>query len=608
MHAADEPYPPIADYALLSDCHCTALVGRSGSIDWCCMPRMDSESCFGRLLDWRKGGHFRIAPQAGDCRVTRDYRDATLILDTEFASDNAAVRVTDCFVMSDQPQLYGRYCLLRVVEGLRGRMPLAIDIQPRFDCGEIIPHVTDVGDGLYTAFGSNKGLVIQSDCPLDVRHTRELHARPTVAQGERIHLALRFEAPEALDGLAAALRAERLDVDTLLAQTQDWWHGWMAALAPARRGDRQIVRSALVVKALTFERTGAVIAAATSSLPEAIGGNRNWDYRYSWIRDSVFATRALYALGFSREASRFSRFIERSAAGSAEQLQLMYAVDGKRRLPELELDELEGWRGSRPVRLGNRAAQQTQLDSYGGLLELTWMAHDAAHDITPDYWDFLSESADVVCRRWREPDHGIWEFRSAAHHFVHSKAMCWAALHRAVGLAERRGCPVPLHWHENLHAIRDAVETRGYDPRRGIFIQAFERNYPDSALLLLPRFRFVDYRDPRMLRTVDAICAGLERDGLLLRYAVPDGLNGSEGAFLPCTFWLVECLAKQGRRERALVYYGRAMECANDLGLFAEEYAAALGEPLGNFPQVLTHVSQINARLALDEDTPPAEC
>lgn len=601
MHRSDDPYPPISDYALLSDCHCTALVCRSGSIDWCCMPRMDAESCFGRLLDWRQGGHFRIAPALDDYHVARDYRKATLILDTEFSTDDAAVRVTDCFVTADAPAIAGRYCLLRVVEGLRGELPLAIDVVPRFDCGEIIPHIEAVGDGLYTAFGSNKGLVFQSDCPLEVVRTGELRARPTLRQGERLHIAVRFEAPERVADLAEELRVRHLDTEALLRSTEDWWHDWIGNLSATYRDDRQVTRSALVVKGLTFERTGAVIAAATTSLPESIGGNRNWDYRFSWIRDSVFATRALYGLGFSREAGRFSRFIERSAAGSAEQLQLMYAVDGKRRLPEIELGELEGYRGSRPVRLGNRAAQQTQLDSYGGLLELTWMSHGADDEIAPGYWGFLVESADVVCRRWQEPDHGIWEFRSDAYHFVHSKAMCWAALHRAIELAERRGCAVPLIWRENLHAIRDAVDTRGYDPERGIYVQAFERNYLDSALLLLPRFEFVDYRDPRMVRTVDALCSGLHSDGLLLRYAGPDGLVGREGAFLPSTFWLVECLARQGRRERALEYYERAMNCANDVGLFAEEYDRTLDEPLGNFPQVLTHVSQINARIALQD-------
>ena len=594
-------YPPISDYALISDCHCAALVCLSGSIDWCCMPRMDADSCFGRLLDWQQGGYCRIAPDNEDYQVERRYHDDTLVLTTEFETATGRFSVTDFFIMSDDPEAYSQYCLMRIVVGLRGQSRVRIDVAPRFDYGSIIPHVAEWREGVYTAVGSNNGLLIQSDFPLRVERARSLEATRELAEGERISLAVRFEAPEALSELAERVADKGYDPDGSLRTTEHWWHDWIARTPAPYRDDRQVLRSLLVVKGLTFERTGAVVAAATTSLPESIGGDRNWDYRFSWIRDSVFAFRALHPLGFSREANRFGTFIERSAAGSAEQLQIMYGVDGNRRLTEIELDWLEGYRGSRPVRIGNRAYHQTQLDSYGELLELAWIAHGSEGAIAPNYWEFLCELADTVCRRWREPDHGIWEFRTGACHFVHSKASCWVALDRAVRLAKQRDYPAPEHWQEQAEAIRAAIDEHGYDHERGIFIQGFDRNYLDAAVLLLPRFGYLDYDDPRMLRTVDALCSGLERDGLLMRYDSPDGLVGHEGTFISCTFWLVECLARQGQRERAEGYYERAMGCANDLGLFSEEYAVDERRPLGNFPQVLTHVSQLLARMALEE-------
>ena len=596
-----DPYPPISDYALISDCHCIALVGRSGSIDWCCMPRMDADSCFGRLLDWGQGGYCRIAPDADDYRVERRYHDDTLVLSTQFETETGRFSVTDFFIMSDDPEAYSQYCLMRIVEGIRGRSKVCIDIAPRFDYGSIIPHVAEWSTGVYTAVGSNNGLLIQADFPLHVEHARALQATRGLAEGERISIAIRFEAPEALSTLAERVDGEDYDAIGSLRTTEQWWRDWVDRTPAPYRDDRQVLRSLLVVKGLTFDRTGAVVAAATTSLPESIGGDRNWDYRFSWIRDSVFAVRALYPLGFSREANRFRAFIERSAAGSAEQLQIMYGVDGNRRLTEIELEWLEGYRCSVPVRIGNRAHHQTQLDSYGELLELAWISRGGERDIAPNYWDFICELADTVCHRWQEPDHGIWEFRTGAYHFVHSKASCWVALDRAIRLAEHRDYAVPRHWHEQAEAIRAAIDEHGYDHDRGVFIQGFDRNYLDASVLLLPRFGYLDYSDPRMLRTVDALCSGLERDGLLLRYDSPDGLAGHEGTFISCTFWLVECLARQGRRERAEKYYARAMGCANDLGLFSEEYDADTRRLLGNFPQVLTHVSQLLARMALEE-------
>jgi GH15 family glucan-1,4-alpha-glucosidase len=362
-----------------------------------------------------------------------------------------------------------------------------------------------------------------------------------------------------------------------------------------------VLRSATVLKALTQARTGAIAAAATTSLPEAPAGPRNWDYRASWVRDSVFALRSLAELGYTAEADGFRRFVQRSAAGSAQELQIMYGLGGERRLVELTLD-LEGYGGARPVRIGNAAAHQHQHDVYGELLDLAWAWHQRGKTPGADDWRFLSELVNAAADCWTTPDHGIWELRGHPRHLVHSKVMCWVALDRGLRLATDLGFPAPVErWTAGRAAIRATVERRGYDPARGVFTQAFDRPELDAALLLLPAVGFVAWDDPRMLRTVEAVRRELEVDGLLWRYRAPDGLEGAEGAFVACTFWLAECLARQGRAAQARAAFARASATANDLGLFAEEFDPATGALLGNFPQALTHLSHITAAVALAE-------
>jgi GH15 family glucan-1,4-alpha-glucosidase len=347
------------------------------------------------------------------------------------------------------------------------------------------------------------------------------------------------------------------------------------------------------------------VAAPTTSLPEAPGGSRNWDYRFSWIRDSSFAVRSLVELGYESEADGFRRFVERSAAGNAGDLQIVYGVGGERRLSELELPKLEGYRGARPVRAGNAAATQLQLDVFGELLDLAWRWHERGHSPDDDYWRFILELCNAAARLWTEPDRGIWEVRGRPLHFVHSKAMCWVALDRGLRLAEASARAAPVkRWTLARDRIRRAIETKGYDRDRGVFVRSFGMKTMDASLLLLPTAGFVDHDDPRMIRTTDQIRKELDRDGLLLRYKGADGLRGKEGAFLACSFWLAECYAHQGRYDEARVVFDRTVSTGNDLGLFSEEFDVATGEMLGNFPIGLTHLSHIAAAVAMAEHQP----
>lgn len=593
-------YPPLADYAIIGDCHSAALVSRQGSIDWCCLPRFDSDSCFGRLLDWDRGGHFAIAP-VGRFVVERRYLPRSLMLETTFRCGANQARLIDFFAMRRGGREHPRRELVRLVQGVTGRMRFRVEIAPRLDFGEVRPWVQRLNDSAYGAVGSNTGLLIVGDVPLALAGEHDLCGEFEVAKDERRHLALRFIEPERMRE-APAQPHEEDALERHQRETLRWWHEWTAKISHPQQANPRIVRSAIVLKALTDAPTGAIVAAPTTSLPEHAGGERNWDYRFSWIRDSVFTVHSLAELGCEAEADGFRRFIQRSAAGSAEQLQVLFAVDGKRRLPEITLDQLEGWRGSRPVRIGNAAAAQFQSDMYGLLLELAWRWSGRGNAPSAAYWSFLQELVEVAIDKWRLPDFGFWEIRSAPRHFVHSKVMCWAAVHYGIVLAQRHRLRAPLQrWRRARDEIRRAIETQGVDARRNIFVSSFGSRHVDAALLLLPTVGFVAFDDERMVRTTRAIQRELGRDGLILRYRTRDGLRGPEGLFVACTFWLVENLARQGRVAEATETFTRAEACANDLGLFAEEYAVKGRELLGNFPQGLTHLAHISAALALQE-------
>lgn len=593
--ADGERYQAIADYALISDSNSAALVSRAGSIDWCCIRRMDSGSCFGRLLDREKGGFCSVAPKGGANDTSRRYLEGTLVLETTFEAEGGEARLIDCYALPADPEHPYRQ-ILRVVEGISGYVELEMEIAPRFDYGAVAPWLRQEGVGVYSAIGGNDGLIISGDASLSPAGQHDLRSTVGVHPGERVRLSIMSVSPEKLDqGPREVSDAD--EVDRRLDATIQRWRKWSSDLrfdGPYRPG---VLRSALVTKALMNDLTGAVAAAPTTSLPEVPGGEMNWDYRYAWIRDSFFSVRSLAEVGFEAAADRFRRFIERSAAGSAESLQLMYGLGGERRLTEEKLDYLEGYRGARPVRVGNAAAGQLQLDMYGELLELSWRWHRRGNSPDDDYWRFLLELVDAAAERWSEPDQGIWEMRGDPQHFVHSKVMCWATLDKGLRLAEECMRKAPeRRWGKVRREIREAIESEGYDEDRGVFTQTFGSEDLDAALLLLPRVDFIGYRDGRMLRTTDAIREGLDDDGLLKRYRSGDT---REGAFLACSFWLAECLAHQGRTEDAEAVFDRTLATANDLDLYSEEYDTQARQLLGNFPQGLTHLSHISAAVAL---------
>jgi GH15 family glucan-1,4-alpha-glucosidase len=592
------PYPPIRDYAFISDCHASALVGRNGSIDWCCMPRFDSSPVFGRLLDWERGGNCSVTP-VHEFSSSRRYVDGTLVLATLFETDNGEAELFDCFTTRPGGAKAPYRQLLRTFEGKRGRTTLRIEIAPRFDYAEVRPWIRHHGPALYSAIGGNDALVISCDHEFDVVDGHTLVAECSVRPGERVRLQIRYVAPEDIDPTPPEpSTAEQLD--ERLDATIQWWQRWASKTTIKGAYAPDAVRSALVLKGLTHAPTGAVVAAATTSLPEAIGEERNWDYRYSWIRDSHFAVRSLAQLGWHAEADGFRRFVERSAAASVDSLQIMYGVGGERRLTELLLDGLDGYRGSRPVRVGNAAARQLQFDVFGDLLDLSWQWHERGSSPDDDYWRFLVSVVNFVAENWRKPDRGIWETRGRPKHFVYSKAMCWVTLARGIALAEQCMRTAPIErWIAERDELRSTLDRDGFNEKRNTFTQALKGRSLDASVLLLPAFGVVAYDDPRMVGTVDAIRAELTDGVFVRRYTTSDSLRGHEGTFLPCTFWLAECLAMQRRVGDAQEVFDAALAAANDLGLFSEEFDEKEQLALGNFPQALTHLSHITAAFAL---------
>jgi GH15 family glucan-1,4-alpha-glucosidase len=592
--------PRIEDYALVADGHTAALIHRGGSIDWFCPRRLDTGSVFGRLLDLDRGGYLALAPCEPEGDPERDYLEGTLVLCTTWTARGGRARVFDLLTVDPDDSATPLGQLVRVVEGIEGEVEFDVHVAPRFDYGEATPWLYDAPDGTHYALAGDDALVIACHDRLSRHDAYELSGRFTVAAGQRVHLEARRIPPEALDDDPPPRPTPPAELDQRLDDTVAWWREW-SRQAQLPQTDREgVLRSALVLKALTNPRSGAIAAAATTSLPES-GDGRTWDYRYAWVRDAVFGVRSLAELGFHDAADAFRSFVQRSAAGHADELLIAYGLGGERRMPEIEVESLRGWRGIGPVRVGNAAFAQRQHDVLGQLLDLAWHWHERGHSPDDDLWVFISEMVDRAASDWRLPDRGIWEWRDGPRHFTHSKVMCWVALDRGIRLARDIGRDAPLdRWSTARDELRAEIEARAYDPRQGVFTQVFGDLELDAALLRMPAVGFIDAGDERMVRTADAIAAQLGEDGLVRRYRADDGQPGREGAFLPCAFWLAECLASQGRTAEARERFERALGARNDVGLFTEEYDVEAGEARGNVPQALTHFSHVLAALAID--------
>ena len=592
---------PIAEYALLSDCRSAALVHRSGSVDWLCFPRYDAPSIFGRLLDDR-AGHWSIHVP-GTTAIRRRYLDGTLVLETEFETPAGRLTLTDALAVGPNErghELGARspHALLRRAECTAGTVELEVEYAPRPDYGRVQPALRGVSGGVL-ATSDRSGLLLSSAVPYALEGG-SARVRVTLRAGESLAFALQFQPAE---GEACWTEEE---VEGRLRETIAAWRSWSSLHQRYDGPWRELVHlSGRVLQGLTYQPTGAIVAAPTTSLPEAVGGSRNWDYRYTWIRDASLTLEALWVAACPDEAQQFFDFLAGAAVRQLRDegdLQIMFGVGGERDLSERVLPHLTGWRDSRPVRIGNGAWNQRQLDVYGELLSAVHRLRDQIGVFTPDTASFLADVADTALRRWQEPDHGIWEIRDEPRHFLHSKLMCWVALDRAVDLASSIGADGDRlsRWQEGRDQIRAAILEQGWSEEAGAFTQTFGGETLDASTLLIPIVGFLPADDPRVRATVEAIAERLsDPHGLVYRYRAADGLKGEEGPFLLCTFWLAHALALGGEVERAREAFERAAAFVNDLGLLAEEVDGATGELLGNFPQAFSHVGLVNAAWAI---------
>ncbi|MBJ6764630.1 glycoside hydrolase family 15 protein [Myxococcaceae bacterium JPH2] len=583
----------ITDYALLGDCHSAALVGRDGSIDWACFPRFDSPAVFCRILDPRHGGSFGVAPE-GRFQSTRGYVEDTNVLVTTFTTPRGVLELTDCMPVYPGggmgTHVGTRHALLRRVRCLRGAVRVRCVVAPRFEYGAFTPRFRLTSSRTAEVVGGADALWVSSTHALSACEA-SLRARWELRAGDEAWVEAAWTR-----SFIERSTADAPDRDAFrqhLEDTLTFWRTWIARCVYTGEHTRAVRRSALTLKALTYAPTGALVAAPTTSLPEEPGGVRNWDYRYTWIRDSSLVLSSLLALGYRDEADAFRFWMRRTSAGRAVDMQIMYGIRGHRMLPEVELPHLAGYRGSRPVRVGNGAVKQLQLDVFGEFLEVAWLYARAGGPVTKTNWDFLSGLVEEVIHRWRLPDQGLWEVRDVPRHFVHSKLLCWVAVDRGVRLAKARGLPAPLfRWTREREQLRRYLLECARD---GWFPQAEGMDAADASTLLVPALGFLPVEDPRVVRTVQVVRERLEHDGLLRRYLGPDGLDGSEGAFLLCSFWLVDVLAHSGHRDEAEALLSRLLSLSNDVGLYAEEAMPGTGEPMGNFPQAFTHMALVSS-------------
>jgi GH15 family glucan-1,4-alpha-glucosidase len=598
-HSHEPAYRPIGDYALVGDSRSAALVSSTGSIDWLCWPQFDSPSIFAALLDARRGGRFTIAP-VEPFAATRRYAGDTAVLETTFRTATGVARLTDLMPVASEGQRSGElwpdHELLRRVECLAGAVEIEVLYDPRPDYGRMVPRLTD-----QQAFGlvcEHRGQVIalRSEIPLATGLDPGARGRARLRAGETRTLSVTYDRwlPIVLAPLGGAA-ADRI------ARSREWWEDWMRGCRYEGSYADAVRRSAITLKLLTYAPSGAVVAAPTSSLPEDIGGIRNWDYRYCWLRDASLTLRAFDDLGFAMESEAFFSWLLHATRLTWPDLQVLYDVYGEARIPESILDHLEGYAGSAPVRVGNAAVDQLQLDTYGEVIDAAWRYVERGGRLDRTTARTLAGLGDTVVRRWREPDEGIWEPRSGRQHHTHSKAMCWVALDRLVRLCERRHVQArAARFARERDAIREAIEARGYSTRLGSYVSIFDTEALDASLLLLSLMGYADPRSARMRRTVARVRERLGTNGLLYRYLdEEDGLAGSEATFGICGFWGIEARALQGDLVAARADFEQLLSFGNDVGLFAEEIDAGTGAAIGNFPQAFTHVGLINAAVTI---------
>ena len=576
---------PIENYAMIGDCHTAALVGCGGSIDWLCFPRFDSGACFAGLLGGPEHGRWLLAPSEKIIRVERRYRPGTLILETDFHTENGSIRVIDFMPLSDE-----RWDVVRIVVGLSGQVMVRMELIARFDYGSIVPWVRRAGKVLLLTAGPDT-LELVATVEIAPENMKSA-ATFCVGAGDRHSFSLNYRpSHEPVE--------PGVDAEAALAETDASWRDWSDRCTYQGRWRVEVTRSLITLKALTYKPTGGIVAAPTTSLPEHLGGVRNWDYRYCWLRDATFTLNSLLLAGYQDEAVAWREWLLRAVAGSPEDLQILYGVTGVRRLDEYEIPWLPGYRGAAPVRVGNAASTQFQLDVYGEVMDSLHLARAAGLKADPAVWGFLLALLQFLESHWERPDEGLWEVRGPRRHFTHSKVMAWVAFDRAIKDAKADGIDGPIErWRQVRDAIHAQVCEKGFNSRMNSFTQAYDSTHLDASLLLIPQVGFLPPDDPRVRSTIEAIERNLVVEGLVLRYSTEtdvDALPAGEGAFLPCSFWLVDSYVLTGRREEGEALFERLLGLRNDVGLLAEEYDPRAKRMLGNFPQALTHMALVNS-------------
>jgi GH15 family glucan-1,4-alpha-glucosidase len=581
----------IEDYALIGDLHTAALVSREGSIDWLCLPRFDSPACFTALLGDERHGRWKIAPLGEVRETSRRYRDGTLVLETDFETDDGAVRVVDCMLVRVKEPI-----VVRLVEGLRGKVRMRTDLVVRFDYGSTVPWVQQAVEGLTILAGPN-ALYLRT--PVETRGEGFTTVGEfDIREGERVPFTLAWNeshkpGPPAIDPLWAVEATER------------WWRDWSGRSSYEGGWRDEVMRSLITLKALTYQPTGGIVAAPTTSLPEGIGGERNWDYRFCWLRDATLTLQALMLGGYEQEARSFASWLLRATAGHPSQANIMYGIAGERMLSEQELSWLPGYENSSPVRIGNAASEQFQLDVYGEVLDADHVARQVTGRVDPLRWTRSRTILNFLEKAWREPDEGIWEVRGPRRHFTHSKVMAWVAFDRAVQAVDEFGADGPVdRWRDICTRIHHEVLREAYDPDRKTFTQYYGSQELDASVLMIPMVGFLPPEDERVHGTIAAVQRELSRDGFVHRYSTEaqgsvDGVKGGEGAFLPCSFWLINGLKLIGRDQEAEELFERVVSVASDVGLFSEEYDTDSKRLVGNFPQAFTHLALVRTAATL---------